>query len=213
MRSSFAVLGFIGAIGVMLSPSTARAAEEAPEKSSTPPVRELSFRGSVGGYDDIEANTGGFNFGGTALYRHDLLLAGALVEHGSALFGYQYTAIAPAAGVSLPVPSWARVEIFVTAGAHLYKGFGGGFLDPDPGASAAVPFAGSRLYAGVPLGGKAFAFTAGFSGWVEADVFRPNVTYTFTDSFFGPPEKITNTRNVGTSRAGIALVLGGTFGI
>lgn len=202
----------MGAIGVMCFPASARA-DEKTQPTTTPPIRELSFRGAIGGYDDIEANTGGFNFGGTALYRHDLLLAGGLVEHGSALFGYSYTAIAPAFGISLPVPSWARVEIFTTAGAHLYKGFGGGFLDPDPGASATVPFGGARLYAGVPLGGKTFAFTAGLSGWVEADVLRPSVTYTFTDSFFGTPEQVTNTRTVGTSRAGIALLLGGTFGL
>ena len=204
---------------IVALPSRARAAEVSQAEpvpsaaAQRPTVRELSFRAHVGGYDDVEKNSGGFNLGGSALYRHGYFIGGGLVEHGSALFDYQYTAVAPVLGIAMPVPAWARVELLMTAGAHVYDGIGKGFiLSNDPGASATVPFAGLRGYAGVPLGGKAFAFTAGVGGWVESDVFRPNVTYTFRESLFTPHDE-TVTRSVGTSRAGLALLLGGTFGI
>lgn len=214
MARSFAASFFV-MLGMVAFPAIAHAAETSAgehDPSTSAPVRDLSFRASLGGYDDFDSRTGGFNIGGSALYRHDLLLVGGLVEHGAALFDYSYTAVAPAIGIAVPVPSWARIEVTATTGAHLYDGVGKGFLSADPGASGIVPFGGARAYAGVALGGRAFRFSAGIASWVEADVFRPTVTYTFRETFLTDTEE-TVTRNVGMSRAGLSLVLGGQFGL
>ena len=206
-------LVLVAAIGSTMGPMLARAAEgSSSEPAAKPPVRDLSFRASLHGYDDLDANSGGVGFGGTALYRHDLLVAGGVVEHGSALWGHRYLAIAPSVGIALPLPSWARVEILTVAGAHHYSGVGKQLFSSDPGLSGTVPFVGARLYAGTELGGRAFRFSAGFSVWTEADLFRRTETYTYRETFLVDSDE-TVTRQLGMSRAAFALVLGGTFGL
>ncbi len=182
---------------------------------NAPPPRRIDVRITLDSGIFKDEHSGGFVFGGELLHRRGLLALGVVGEYGTTLVTpYRYWGGSGGAGISLPTPSWVRVDLLGLVGLHRYEGVGGAGVMPwsvfvnDPGIATTLPSVGARLSAAVELGGRA-RFVIGVKGLIDRDLGERTRSHTRTSSF-SPPE--TQMSTIGGMRLGALLTLGGTIG-
>jgi hypothetical protein len=163
-----------------------------------------------------DSHSGGFALQAEALHRRGLLALGLVGDYGTAVFTpYRYWGGGAGAGISLPTPSWLRVDLLGVAGAHHYHGVGSltglvfamPFAPIDPGVSATLPYTGAHLDAAFELGSTA-RFVLGVKALLDRDLGSVTKTST-TSTLFATPEAATH--QIGGTRAAALLTLGGSF--
>lgn len=158
---------------------------------------------------------GGVQIGVEALVTHGWVVAGGAAKLSSEVFGFDDVAVGPELGVSIPVPQWARVEVLGVGGARHYSGVGRGFLTANPGVDGTLPFIGLQTHLGLELGKPAARFTLGLRPFIETDIGRLTKTHSFQESELLSTNTHEETRSeqIGLTRAGVSLAIGGAFGL
>ncbi len=132
---------------------------------------------------------GSFALGGDFLARYRVFEGGGLCQWMMLSLTTRNFGCGIAAGFALRSPTYSQTwgvgaELLGVLGARYWKGVGAELLDPDPGGSATVPFAGVRAGASFYLDPFIFSFWLG----VDDDLGRKHVTYTYdSDGLLGGP--------------------------
>lgn len=166
-------------IAIAAQSATAPVASPAPPAPAVPVVARVptaSLRGEAyAGY------AGSIALGGDFLVRYRLFESGALCQELAFNLITSNFGCAVAAGISPRSRTYSRTwgvgaDLLGVFGARHWKGVGHtGFLDPDPGGSATLPFAGLRAGASFYLDPFVFSIWLG----VDDDLGRAHVTYTY----------------------------------
>lgn len=205
--------------------TTARADEPGPTEAKA----EASSADTIGDRHEIavsfhpgtfsDGHGTGALLGADVTYRYGVLAIGVLGDRATMLMTpYASWTGAGSAGISAPLPDWVRLDLVGVAGVHAYSGVGASpFLIAQmsgrggEGASATLPFLGSRLRLGTKIGKGAAAAIIGIEGFAEADTERVTRAERVTTISAGSREDRPLT--VGTERVGAALTLGGVFAL
>lgn len=233
LRFLSASAAFAGGLAILLSSPRADASEPAPHADderlsakgganadTTPELRPstlhaLDFMVTAGVFEDTGGGPG-VVAAGNVLYRRGWLALGGTVERGGqVLDGYEYVGAAPAAGINLPTPRWLTLSALGTMGVHHYWDVGRQFLGDDPGTSGNAAFIGGRLFAGGNIGFRGKHATIGVVGFADTDLARTTRHYEYTDRHWGaaPPTARTAAHEIGSSRLGAMLTVGGSFNL
>ncbi len=193
------------ALGLTAVPAQAREADSA---TSSAPSTDIAVRGYAMGFRSDQAAGG--SLGGMMTLRSGPFELGGFGEGGASVLDYDYTAIGGAGGLGWRSEDGIRLSALAVAGSHHYRGFDRGFLSDDPGASAAVPFAGGRVLASYRLWGK---LDVGLMGMAEKDLETETVRYSYTSEswFGGSASQQSEVQAVGTTSYGLGLSLGSTL--
>jgi hypothetical protein len=193
------------ALGLIAIPAHA---QEDAVTSTAVPTTDIAVRGYALGFGNDQA--GGGALGGMMTLRTGLFEIGGFGEGGTALLDYDYTAMGGVAGVAWRSEDGIRLAALGTAGSHHYRGFDRGFLSNDPGANAAVPFAGGRVLASYRLWGK---LDVGLMGLAERDLKHETVRYSYTSEswFGGGSSQRSEAQDVGTTSYGFGLQVGSSL--
>lgn len=180
------------------SPTWDDVAADAP-KEDAPPKTALDAQAEVAAGSAVL-------LGAALRIHHDGLVAGAVLEGSSTIFGYDAVTTGLLAGYELrPTRSW-RFGAFVEGGERFYARADGSIFGP-PGVSAQMPYLGVRA-------NVAYVFKNGFSlggfGLARTDLERRTVTYTYWDDgwFDSGSGQSTATAHVGTVEAVAGVQLG-----
>ena len=175
---------------------------------STTHTTDFHLAGEMGIYTSPAG--GGISHGVLAMWRGGPLEVGIEGQFGLGFFSYSYFSAGAVGGLVLaPTDHW-RFDLLGQVGGNQYVGFdNGSILSHDPGASAALPYAGLRA----SITHRVRTFEIGIAGGYVADIGRTDVHYTYndTDWFSGRPEYYDRTVHVGTDRVTAMLTLGGAF--
>jgi hypothetical protein len=129
---------------------------------------------------------GGFTFGVDVLARYAYFEVGAL-------YGYTFRGIAnesmttKAGLVGFGYHEWDQVafDLLLSGGVHDYVGVGGTTLFGDPGGRGTAPFMGMRAGVTFHTAGRV-RFTYGMWLFLEDDVSRRSVTYSYDEGLIEP---------------------------
>jgi hypothetical protein len=182
---------------------------KAPRSAPPSDIALHSYGGSFLG----SGNDQGYFAGADIKYRANLLEVGAFGELGATTFGYDYKGFGGTLGLGYRTPFNLRLSLAGALGAHFYEHVGGALLSDDPGASAALAFAGGRASASYLFLKGRTHIEVGVTASVDDDLTRPKVTETYlsTSWWTGKPTTGTATHEVGTLRGGLTLNVGVAF--
>lgn len=208
-----ALPGLVACVGLTLFVSEVAAATEAP------PAADVFLAGSLG--------ASRFDFGGVshrpfvgldALIRWHALEAGVGAEWKT-MVSWNALDAHVSLGLALPLAP-IRLEILGVGGVRDYPDWGRAFLGSDPGATAALPYAGARLRVSHELARKSgVAALLGISAGYDRDLWRKHVDYTYIDehwlNLFGTSEPTVTQghQDIGASYWSLALNFGVTVGL
>lgn len=125
----------------------------------------------------------GVTYGGAAVVRFGVLGLTLGHDRGAGfLDSYRFSGVGGGCGL-VGTSGALRGELFAVAGWHAYRGVGSRFLEPDPGASATLVYAGGRASALYEAGKGVVRGQFGLTLGLEADLGRRTSTSTYAEYF------------------------------